>query len=80
MPKAKIAISMDENVLGELDRLVRNGMFSNRSQAIENAVVEKLARLDRVRLAVECAKLDPAVERELAEEGLSEESSEWPEY
>jgi Arc/MetJ-type ribon-helix-helix transcriptional regulator len=80
MPKAKIAISIDENVLGELDRLVRNGMFSNRSQAIENAVAEELSRLDRVRLAAECTKLDPALERELAEEGLSEESAEWPEY
>jgi len=80
MPKAKIAISIDEKVLGELDRLVRNGMFSNRSQAIENAVAEELSRLDRVRLAAECAKLDPALERELAEEGLSEESAEWPEY
>ena len=80
MPKAKIAISIDENVLGELDRLIRNGMFSNRSQAIENAVAEELSRLDRVRLAAECAKLDPVLERELAEEGLSEESAEWPEY
>jgi Arc/MetJ-type ribon-helix-helix transcriptional regulator len=80
MPKAKIAISIDENVLGELDRLVRNGMFSNRSQAIENAVAEELSRLDRVRLAAECAKLDPALERELAEEGLSEESAGWPAY
>jgi len=80
MPKSKIAISIDETVLGELDRLVRNGMFSNRSQAIENAVAEELSRLDRVRLAAECAKLDPAAEKELAEEGLSEEISGWPEY
>ena len=80
MPKAKIAISIDENVLGELDRLVRNGIFSNRSQAIEDAVTEKLARLDRVRLAAECAKLDRRAERELAEEGLFEEAAEWPEY
>ncbi len=80
MPKAKIAISMDENVLGELDRLVRDGVFANRSRAIEAAVRDELARRDRVRLAAECAKLDPALERELAEEGLSEESAEWPEY
>jgi hypothetical protein len=31
-------------------------------------------------LALECAKLDPAREKELAEEGLSEEMSGWPEY
>jgi Arc/MetJ-type ribon-helix-helix transcriptional regulator len=80
MPKAKIAISIDENVLGDLDRLVRNGVFSNRSQAIEDAVTEKLARLGRVRLAAECAKLDRPAEKELAEEGLFEEAAEWPEY
>lgn len=80
MPKAKIAISMDEKVLERVDGLVTSGVFSNRSQAIENAVVEKLGRLDRTRLALECAKLDPAAEKALAEEGLSDEVSGWPEY
>jgi len=80
MPKAKIAISMDEKVLERVDGLVRKRIFNNRSQAIEDAVVDKLGRLDRIRLAHECAKLDPAREKELAEEGLSEEMSGWPEY
>ena len=80
MPKAKIAISMDEKVLKRVDGLVRRRIFDNRSQAIEDAVVEKLERLDRNRLALECAKLDPAREKEIAEEGLSEELSGWPEY
>jgi Arc/MetJ-type ribon-helix-helix transcriptional regulator len=80
MPKAKIAITLEKEMLERLDRLVQNGAFVNRSQAVESAVVEKLRRLDRVRLAEECQKLDPAFERELAEEGLSEEISEWPEY
>lgn len=80
VPKAKIAISIDAKSLERVDRLVRDGTFGNRSKAIEDAVVEKLARLDRVRLADECAKLDPRFEKELAEEGLSEEGSGWPEY
>ena len=80
MPKAKIAISIDENALGRVDELVRERVFENRSRAIEDAVVEKLDRLDKTRLALECAKLDPARERALAEEGLSEEVSGWPEY
>jgi Arc/MetJ-type ribon-helix-helix transcriptional regulator len=80
MPKAKIAISLEEAMVSRLDSLVRSGVFVNRSQAIEAAVAEKLQRLDRVRLAEECHRLDPAFERELAEEGLSEEISEWPEY
>jgi len=47
---------------------------------IEEAVAEKLARLEKSRLAQECAKLDPAFEKALAEEGLSEDLAEWPEY
>jgi metal-responsive CopG/Arc/MetJ family transcriptional regulator len=80
MAKSKIAISLDENTVERLDRLVKENLFPNRSQAIQAAVEEKLARLKRSRLARECAKLDPKVERALAEEGLSRDLSEWPEY
>ena len=41
---------------------------------------EKLARIEHSRLAVECAKLDPAREKALAEEGLGQEIDAWPEY
>lgn len=37
---------------------------------------EKLERVERSRLARECAKLDPKFEKALAEEGMSEDSSE----
>ena len=80
MPKAKIAISLAEQTLERMDRLVRDKAFPNRSQAIETALVDKLDRLDRVRLARECAKLNPSQEKELAEEGFSEEISRWPKY
>lgn len=70
MAAAKVAISLDEDVLAQLDRLVRQQTFPNRSKAIEQAVKEKLERLDRSRLARECAKLDPAFEKALADEGL----------
>jgi Arc/MetJ-type ribon-helix-helix transcriptional regulator len=80
MAAAKVAISLDEDVLAQLDRLVKQRTFSNRSKAIEQAVKEKLERLDRSRLAREWAKLDPAFEKALADEGLSGELAEWPEY
>ena len=80
MARAKVAISLDENTLNQLDRLVRSRVFPNRSQAIQEAVEEKLSRLDRSRLARECAKVDRAFEKALAEEGLSAELAEWPEY
>jgi metal-responsive CopG/Arc/MetJ family transcriptional regulator len=78
--RAKVAISLDESTLERLDQLVERAVFSNRSQAIQEAVEEKLARLERNRLARECAKLDPTFEKALAEEGMSEDAAEWPEY
>ena len=80
MARSKVAISLDESLLNRLDRLVRKAVFPNRSQAIQVAVEEKLERLERSRLARECANLDPDFEKSIAEEGLSEELSGWPEY
>jgi Arc/MetJ-type ribon-helix-helix transcriptional regulator len=79
MGRAKIAITVDEQALAEIDRLVVEGVFPNRSKAIEAAVQERIARQSRSRLARECAKLDKAEEQALADEGYSGES-EWPEY
>jgi len=80
MSRSKIAITLDEGMLDRLDRLVARRVFPNRSRAIQLAVAEKLRKLERTRLARECAKLDPKFEKALAEEGMSEELGEWPEY
>jgi metal-responsive CopG/Arc/MetJ family transcriptional regulator len=80
MNKAKIAITIEEPILKRVDRLIEAHIFSNRSQAIGAAVEEKLERLEHGRLARECAKLDPVFEQAVAEEGLDEVLSEWPEY
>jgi metal-responsive CopG/Arc/MetJ family transcriptional regulator len=80
MGKAKIAITLDAEYIGELDRLVKENHFQNRSQAIRDAVREKLARMKRSRLSMECTKLDPKFEKAMAEEGLAEDVSQWPEY
>lgn len=80
MSRSKIAITLEEKFLDELDRLVKERVFRNRSQAIQLAVEEKLERLQRRRLAQECARLDPAEEKVMAEEGLTEDLGEWPVY
>ena len=80
MPTAKIAITLDQMTLHLVDKLVQNSVYPNRSRVIQEAVAEKLARIDRSRLARECAKLEPTEERALAEEGMSEEMSQWPTY
>jgi metal-responsive CopG/Arc/MetJ family transcriptional regulator len=80
MARSKVAVSLDEGTLRRLDELVRRAVFPNRSRAIQSALEEKLERVERSRLARECAKLDPAFEKALAEEGMSEDLSQWPEY
>jgi Arc/MetJ-type ribon-helix-helix transcriptional regulator len=80
MAASKIAITLDSNMLKRLDILVKSNLFPNRSKAIQEAVAEKLMRLEKSRLAQECAKLDPDFEQSLAEEGFTSELEEWPEY
>ena len=80
MATSKIAITIDQNLLHRLDFLVKSQKFTNRSRAIQEAVAEKLARIEKSRLAQECAKLDPKFEQEIAEEGFASEMNEWPEY
>ena len=80
MTTNKVAITMEEKLLKRLDRAVALRKFPNRSRAIQEAVQEKLDRLDRSRLAREAAKLDRASEQKLADEGLLGEANEWPEF
>lgn len=80
MGKEKIAITVDEEFINELDRLVKRHVFQNRSQAIQEAVSEKLLRMKRSRLSIECAKLDRVAEKTMAEEGMNEDVSQWHEY
>ncbi len=80
MGSSKVAITLESELLEEVDALVKNHVFPNRSKAIQKAVEEKLQRINRTLLARECAKLDPTFEKFLAEEGVNEDLSEWPEY
>ena len=79
MSMAKVAVTLDEAVLKRVDRLVRKAVFPNRSRAIQEAVTEKLARMEHGRLARECAKLDRQEEQSLADAGMVSEAA-WPEY
>ena len=80
MPKTKVALTIDSDLLERVDELVDRRRFRNRSQAIEAALADKLERLARTRLARESAKLDPREEKGLADEGLAEDFGSWPEY
>jgi metal-responsive CopG/Arc/MetJ family transcriptional regulator len=80
MATSKVAVSIDASLLAQVDQLVAKQVFPSRSKAIQEALRDKLARMRRNRLARECAKLDPAEEQALAEEGMATELAQWPEY
>jgi len=80
MASAKIAITIEQELLTRLDQLVKEQRLPSRSRAVQEALRDKLDRLDRSRLARECAKLDPAQEQRLADEGLTDDAEQWPEY
>ena len=78
MGSVKVAINIDSEILERIDGLVAKKVFPNRSCAIQLAVAEKLTRMERGRLATECAKLDAKFEKALAEEGLGHRLIPWP--
>ena len=79
MATTKVAISIDEHLLREVDRWVTEGEFPSRSRAVQTALaLLKERRADQAFLE-ELAKLDPAEERALADEFLTGETA-WPEY
>jgi metal-responsive CopG/Arc/MetJ family transcriptional regulator len=80
MAKSKVAVTLDTELLEQIDGLVAEQKYPNRSQAIEVAVSEKLERLTRGRLARESSKLNRREERALADEGLTADRESWPEY
>jgi metal-responsive CopG/Arc/MetJ family transcriptional regulator len=80
MPTTKVAISLDRELLAQLDKLVAAQVFPNRSKAVQDAVRDKLDRLAKTRLARECAKLSVRAERKMADENLAKDAREWPEY
>jgi Arc/MetJ-type ribon-helix-helix transcriptional regulator len=71
MGTVKVAIILDRDLLCRLDELVERDYFPSRSAAVQEAIREKLERLDQSPLARECAKLDPQFEQRLADEGLA---------
>ena len=80
MATAKIAITIEQDLLNRLDYLVKSRRYPSRSKVIQEAVKEKLKEIEENRLEVECAKLDPDFERAMADEGIVLELDEWPEY
>jgi Arc/MetJ-type ribon-helix-helix transcriptional regulator len=79
MSRSKVAVTLEQDTLEEIDRWVRQGQFPSRSRAIQTALVEMTARRKRRRLIEELAKLDRKQEQALADSSFSGDTS-WPEY
>ena len=80
MASVKVAITLEQETLRQVDSLVARRVFQNRSRAIQIALQEKIERVEGSRLAAECAKLDRKFEQALAEEGLGVDAATWPEF
>lgn len=80
MACVKVAITLEQETLRQVDNLVARRVFANRSRAIQTALREKIDRVEGSRLAAECAKLDKQFEQALAEEGLGADVAEWPRF
>jgi metal-responsive CopG/Arc/MetJ family transcriptional regulator len=80
MATNKVAITIDSELLSKVDLLVSQRVFPNRSKAIQEALIDKLSLLRQTHLASECAKLDPQIEQQLAEEGIEGDLTQWPIY
>ena len=80
MRAAKIAVTVDEKVVKQIDRLVREGKYKSRSSVIQEALEVKLNERKRKRLTEELSKLNPKEERHLAEESLQLDGEQWDEY
>ena len=80
MMTTKLVITIEQDLLAELDQMVAERVFPNRSKAVQQAIREKLTRMRRTRLAAECAKLDPQFEQTVAEQGIAWETETWPAY
>ena len=78
MSVTRITISLDRSLVEQVDRMVREGEYPSRSRAIQDALQEWIRRVSRDRLARECAKLDPAREIQLADEGMAVDGDQWP--
>lgn len=80
MVTTKVAITIDSELIAQVDDLVSQHVFPNRSKAIQSAIEDKFVHVRRSRLAQELINLDPLEEQQLADEGIAQYFSLCPEY
>jgi len=80
MASAKIAITLEQECLKEIDLWVSEGRYPNRSRAIQEVLKEKIARWRKRRLISVLSQVVPEEERKSSEEGFETVNEVWDEY
>ena len=76
----EVAVTIDKKLLAQVDRLVAEHVFPNRSKAVQAALQDQLRRIRHKRLAHESTKLNPCEEQASADEHMDKVLKEWPKY
>lgn len=77
MKKLKIAVSLDESLVQQLDELVANDTVESRSQFLQLALMQSLKQLRKKAMYEACSKLSASDQVELAELGADEDIAAW---
>ena len=78
MPNTRVTITLDEEMVSQLDKLVKHGVFASRSKAIQVALEEKLSQIQKVRLSRDYLKLDQVFDKDITERRRRSTDDDWP--
>ncbi len=80
MPKDKVAITVEKEILRELDLMVKEKNLPSRSKAIEEAISQLIENWRKKRLFEQLRKLDIEAEKAEAEASIDAVNEAWQKY
>jgi len=80
MPTKKITITLEENTVDDIDKLVKGNKYKSRSKAIQKAIEEYIKMAEKQKLYDQIDKLDEEEEMKVAEETMEAVNEIWDEY
>ncbi|HAA84994.1 MAG TPA: CopG family transcriptional regulator [Kosmotogaceae bacterium] len=80
MPKDKVAITIEKDILRELDLMVKEKNIPSRSKAIEDAISQLIENWRKNRLYEQLRNLDVEAEKAEAEESVDAVNEAWQKY
>ncbi|HAA86377.1 MAG TPA: CopG family transcriptional regulator [Kosmotogaceae bacterium] len=80
MPKDKVAITIEKDILRELDLMVKEKNIPSRSKAIEDAISQLIENWRKNRLYEQLRNLDVEAEKAEAEASVDAVNEAWQKY